>query len=202
MNKAEQFWNWFIENSPRYYLLNRSIEPPEKEKMLNELLQQLHAYSEHLYFEIGGSPVGIQELVITAEGKKEHFHEVENLLADAPRLPKWKFTAFKQATNDMFVTEYEGVILDPASMWFMPLTNERHPDHFGMIVYLKNYTERHKAIFMAGVFKVLDAILGEKTTAEQLQYLDVSKSPRSPKKKGLIELMELPQYIAWRAKKK
>jgi hypothetical protein len=43
---------------------------------------------------------------------------------------------------------------------------------------------------MAGVFKVLDTKLGEKTTAEKIQYFDVAKSPRSPTKKGLIELME------------
>jgi hypothetical protein len=123
------------------------------------------------------------------------------LVAEAPSLSNWKFIAFKQPADSPFVTEYEGLILDPAVMWFMPLDNERQPGALGIIVYTKNYTERHKEMFMAGVFKVLDTLLGEKATADYIDYLDVAKLPANPKKKGLIELIDLPRYITWRHSK-
>lgn len=200
MSKENKFWDWFFKNNGRYYSLNLVADKYLKEKLLNELLEHLHNYSEGLYFEIGGSPNEAQELIISAEGKKEHFVEVEKLVAEVPLISNWKFVAFKQPATTLFVTEYEGLILDPKLIWFLPLDNENDPSTLGLIVYLKNYTERHKDLFVAGVFKVLDTLLGDKSAALNIQYLDVDKLPANPKKKGLIELVDLPKYISWRNK--
>jgi hypothetical protein len=198
MNNPKRFWKWFRENSSRLSLLNQLTDLSEKEKVLNEILGQLHSYSANLYFEIGGSSNDVQELIITAEGKKENFQEVESLIAAAPPIADWKFTAFKQPADSSFVTEYEGLILDPALMWFMPLENENQPDNLGIIVYIKNYTEPHRELFISGIYKVLDTLLGEKSTSENIHYLDVAKLPANPKRKGLIELKDLSRYIKWR----
>ena len=202
MNKEQIFWNWFLKNNSKFLSLNQINDRNLKENLLDELLGQLHDYSENLYFEIGGKPNEPQELVITAEGKKEHFDEVDKLITEAPSIPNWRFIAFKQPEHISFITEYEGLILDPKLMWFLPLDNENDPNALGLIVYLKNYSEHHKDLFIGGAFKVLDTLLGEKSTALDIQYLEVDKLPTNPTKKGLIELVDLPKYISWRNKKK
>ena len=201
MSKENKFWDWFLKNNFRYRSLNQITDKYLKENLLNELLEHLHDYSGHLYYEIGGFANEAQELVISAEGKKEYFNEVERLIEEAPSISSWKFTAFKQPSDSLFVTEYEGLVLDPKLMWFEPLDNENDPSVLGLVVYLKNYTKRHKELFVVGVFKVLDTLLGEKSTALNIQYLDINKLPANPKKKGLIELVDLPKYISWRNKK-
>jgi hypothetical protein len=85
-------------------------------------------------------------------------------------------------------------------MWFLPLEKENDASAFGLKVYVENYNEEDKQVFIAGVFKVLDTLLGEKATVSSLQYLDVATLPSNPETKGLIELVELPKYISWRNK--
>ena len=67
-----------------------------KEKILDELLDNLHAYCDKLYFNIGGEYGGQQELTITAEGKTDYFDAVEELIKEAPELEGWSFIAFMQ----------------------------------------------------------------------------------------------------------
>jgi hypothetical protein len=105
MCKEKEFWDWFLDNSSRYYFLNQVTDDAKKEGLLNDLLQHLHNYSEGLYFEIGGSIDETQELIISAEGQQEYFDDVERLIAKAPIVPEWKFIAFKQPTDTLAVTE-------------------------------------------------------------------------------------------------
>lgn len=201
MNKTKQFWNWFLKNNDKFLAINLIEQKDKKEILLNDILEQLHKYNENLYFEIGGNSLNSMELIISAEGKREFFDEVEKLIADAPHLPNWKFIAFKQPSSSAFITEYEGFILDPKQMWFLPLEKEDDSGSFGLIVYLKNYTDQHKDLLLDGVFTVLETLLGEKTASLSIQYLEVDKLPKNPIKKGLIELVDLPKFIVWKNSK-
>ena len=70
--------------------------------LLDELLFHLHEYCDELYFEAGGHPNGIQELIITAEGKIENFEKVEKLISQAPILDNWNFISFIPPRNSSF----------------------------------------------------------------------------------------------------
>lgn len=200
MSREEKFWEWFLKNREKYYSVSQMEDLRLKEKLLNEFLDQLHEYSDKLYFEIGRMPDDTQELIITAEGDANYFGEVEDLVAHAPKIPNWKIIAFKQPADSIFVTQYEGLELNPSSMWFMPLDKKSDPTSFGLRVCLENYTERHRDLFLAGVYKVLDTLIGEKSSGADIKYLDVGKCPEDPESKGLIELVELPAYMSWRKK--
>ena len=69
MNRAAAFWSWFVSSEHLY----RDVEVPEKEHLLDALLERLHDFCAQLWFEVGGGPTGSRELVITAEGKVEAF---------------------------------------------------------------------------------------------------------------------------------
>src|SRR5882757_1304718 len=96
--KGYQFWKWFSLNQASYQHLDNK-EYDEVEYLLNELLQQLHAYCDKLVFQIGGKHSHIKELIISAEGNVEYFNVVEELVMMAPRLSTWTFIALAPATE-------------------------------------------------------------------------------------------------------
>ncbi len=80
----------------------------KRKKLLDEFQQTLHEYCEELHFEIGGHPNGDQEVIITAEGKREYFDVAEELVSQAPNLKDWVFVALKQASGFKHTIEYMG----------------------------------------------------------------------------------------------
>jgi hypothetical protein len=198
MSKEEQFWGWFKINNSKYFFLNQVIDLESKEKLLSEFLDQLHAYCDKLFFEIGGIPNEPQELIISAEGDKAYFDKVERLVSKAPKINDWQIIAFKPPMGFDFITEYEGVKLEVNGIWFLPLESENEPKALGVKLFFSNYSSKKEGSFIGGSYQILDAILGEKSAALEINHIEVGKLPKNPEKEGLIELLELPKYINWR----
>ena len=198
MIKEEVFWKWFSENSSKYYFLNQIKDPSLKEKLLNNLLAHLQEYNENLFFEIGGKPNGIQELIISAGGNKKYFDLVEKLVAKAPNISNWEIKALKPAMGINFVTSYEGIEIDPKNIWFLPLENENYPHSIGLRICLLNYNAEHEELYLNASYQILDTILGEKSTALDIEHLEVGNLPLNPADEGLIKLSELPNYVTWK----
>jgi hypothetical protein len=201
VTKEERFWEWFKINNSRYFYLNQIGSSEKKEKLLNEFLEHLHEYCDKLYFEIGGFPNEPQELIISAEGNKDYFDKVEELISKAPKINDWQIIPFKPPMGTDFVTEYEDVVLDPKKIWFLPLDNKNNPRALGLKMYLPNYIPKKEKTFLEGCYQVLDTILGEKSSTLDIAHLELAKLPTRPEKEGLIELSELAKYIEWRKTK-
>ncbi len=198
MLQEEKFWKWFESNQSEYQHLD-TLDPIRKELLLDQLLNRLHAYCDRLYFQIGGNPSKERrELVITAEGNLEYFGAVQKLVDAAPEFDNWRIIAFKQSMGTDFVTTYEGLVLDPKNMWFLPLNNKQKPEMIGIKICIDNYDSNEAGKYKQAVYQVLDTILGEKATVTEINYLDIGDlSKYDLEKDGLIELVELPQYITW-----
>lgn len=57
-------------------------------------------------------------------------------------------------------------------------------------------------MFKQGIYQVLDAMLGEKTTATEIDYFDIDNlNNYDTVDNGLLELTELGQYIIWKRQK-
>ncbi len=192
MKDPTEFWSWFRHSERRL----RDIEVPEKEALLDDLLEHLHAFSERLWFEVGG-PEHARELIISAEGRLEAFHEVRRLVGAAPEMPGWTIIAFKPAQGFAFVTEYAGLRFSPEATWFLPLASKSEPDAFGLRVAYAHYDKALDNEFVAGTFLMLDAGLGELAAAERIRHLEVGLLPSQPEQAGYIVLTELPDYLAF-----
>jgi hypothetical protein len=199
MSKEKQFWDWFKENEAKYFFLNQINDDKEKGRLLDEFLEHLHAYCDKLFFEVGGYPDEKQDLIITAEGDTDFFDKVESLVKQTPQLEYWNVIAFKPVMADC-TTEYNDIKLNPKTMWFIPLGNKAS-QKIGLRIYVDSYNSAKEKDFLTAAYLVLDNILGEKSNALDIGYVEIESLPSAPERDELIELTKLPRYIEWKKSK-
>jgi hypothetical protein len=193
--KIKAFWDWFQKNHQQYLFVNQ-VDAQEKDRLLGEFVQQLHQYHEHLFPLIGGHPDAKKtELIISAEGIKEYFPAVEQLVAAAPEMQDWEFIAFKPPMGHGFSIEYGGKEFDPEKIIFIPLKNDQYPNSIGIHICYPDYQDAERNIFVGGTYLILDTILGERSTTLDIDYLDVVKTPADASKYGYRPLSKLKEYI-------
>jgi hypothetical protein len=191
------FWNWFKENNKTYLFLN-SVDEDVKEKLMNNLLFHLNEYCENIYFEIGGHPNGDQELIITAEGDRNYFGKVDQLISSAPLIDNWTFFSLIPPVEGHFKSKWDDLELNTEDLWFLPLSIEESDD-LGIRIFIKNHDLiKENKILMSLLYKMLDSIVGEKSFALDIQYVDAELQPDDPEEEGMYQLLELPEYIKWR----
>jgi hypothetical protein len=194
---ASDFWQWFQTNNTKYLFLDE-VDDDVKKQLLEELLSSLHQFSDKLFYEIGHHPDNAdQELVITASGDVNFFDKVEELVSVAPEIKDWKIIAFKPPMGFEFSIEYNGLVFEPSKTWFQPLELESRPLELGIRVCYSDFDEERNEDFIGGTFLMLDAGLGEKSTALDIKYLEVTELPEDPEEEGMLPLTQLPEYIEW-----
>jgi hypothetical protein len=196
MDTTSQFWKWFNDNNKSFTFLN-SVDEGVKEKLLNDFLEQLHNYCDKIYFEIGGYPDQDQELIITAEGDKNYFDRVEELVAAAPKIDGWTFIAFKPPMPDNFKSNWDDLELNTEDLWFLPLSNDKTQDLGIRVCFNNQDIIKDNETLTPLLYKMLDTILGEKSFALDIQYVDTDLLPEDPEEEGLYPIIELPSYIEW-----
>jgi len=194
MDTIIQFWKWFQDNNKAYLFLD-DVDEDVKENLLNDCEEQLHKYCDQLYFEIGCELDEDQELIITAEGDKKHFGKVEELVNAAPKISGWTIIAFKPSIPGHFKSNWDDLELNTEEMWFLPLINEKNND-LGIRICLKNHDLiKDNEILTTLLYKMLDTILGEKSFALNIKYVDTALQPDDPAEEGMYPILELPEYI-------
>jgi hypothetical protein len=192
----DRFWAWFKENGNRYLFMNQIDSQEIKDKLLDEITIELHKYCDKLFFEIGGHPdKGPVELIITAEGIKENFNKVEQLVSSAPSIKDWEIIAFKPAMGKGFITEFMGKKFDPSKIIFVPLTNKEDPNEVGLQVCYTDYNEDEREIFVNGTYIALDCLIGEKSTTLDIDYMDIIKTPKNITEYNFRHLEDIKEYI-------
>ena len=197
-SKEKQFWDWFATNNAKYFFLNQIDSDEERQLYLDEFLERLHEYDKHLFFEVGGYPDDVQDLIITAEGELEYFDKVKKLVLSAPYIKNWRISALKSALKDGFIIYYDGIELNPKYLWFFPLENKKNPLLLGLRIYPENdELLQDKSKFVKAAYLVIDSLLGERSSA-LIHHIEVAKLTEDPESQGLLELYDLPKYIQWK----
>ena len=166
-----------------------------------EALAQLQAIDSRFWFELSHPDGTPREFILTAEGAKDAFPVAEMTTANAPALPDWHFIALKPAMGFDFVTNYEGVELDPKQMWFLPLKSASRPNDFALRVGVPNLLPEVQRQASNGVLVILDTALGERSAALDIAHVEVRLLPQDPGQVGYVQLPELPGYIKWHKRK-
>ncbi len=199
MTKEQQFWDWFKANEAKFFFLNQINDDDEKERLLDDFLSHLHEYCDHLFFEVGGLPDEKQDLIITAEGNIDFFEKVEALVIKAPLLEYWNVIAFKPPVKGSII-EYNGIKLNSETMYFTSLGYDTS-QKIGLRIYIDNYNSTKIKDFLTAAYLILDNILGEKSNAKDIGYVETESLPSISEREKLIELNKLPRYIKWKRSK-
>ncbi len=182
-----EFWDWFLAQEPR---LREKTD--REDELLDEIQEALSAYRDGLCLEVSDEEDGTRELIISAGGDACLFGAADALVAHAPRLNRWKFTALKPACGFNFVLETRAARLDPKTMVFEPLANDGDPLALGIRVYLSGRTVSPDA--QNAVARVVETGLGERARSE-IQHIEVAPLQGSPSEHLL--LADLPAYMEW-----
>ena len=190
-----KFWAWFSgysHNFPQGGDLTGDIAD-----LFGPLSKQLDDYCKGLVFQIGYDKQSSEyELVVSADGDRKLFSQVEKLVDNAPNLEHWKITAFRQPTGDSAVIQYGTRSFDATKILFLPLIGDNYKPGVNIEVVYPDYREEDRNLFLGGTFLLLDAILGEKSTELDLGYINVTKMPDDTDRSQYIPLSELRNYIA------
>lgn len=187
---AIHFWNWFGGFAARL----PEGEPPEE--MLDELLGQLHALDERIYFELS-TDTPAKELILTAHGDVAVFPVIEAIVDAAPVIETWSFMALTPPMGFDFTHRNNGIELHAAKLWFLPLRIAAQPDALGLRIGVPDadLVIRQETVDTAST--ILQTGIGERSYTMDIQYIELVDLPDDPAAHGYIELPQLAQYIAW-----
>ena len=189
----EDFWRWFSEAKSSFELLAETEDP-----LWDFALGKLKTIDEGLWFELSDLDVTPREFIITAEGISELFPLVEEIVQKSPKDPNWKFVALKPPLGFDFVTEYEGIQVDPKDLWFLPLDSGTISSVLELRIGVRSYEPEKQEAVSSATLLILDTALGERIASQEIHVVEVCALPASPEKEGYFALPELPAYLAWR----
>ncbi|MFK7982118.1 MAG: DUF695 domain-containing protein [Saprospiraceae bacterium] len=192
------FWAWFKKEERTFFKVIKERRDIEKAffKVLSEKLDQI---KEGIFYLTGMADEGTVELIFTPDGVVENVVFVEELVAAAPTIKGWKFTALKPALAienvgiQMQTYEFNG-----DNLFFYALEDSNYPDEIDLRVIHNNFKQENEQIITNGTFLFLDNFLGELnliTTIDELMVIG-----KEAIEKELIPIAKLKSYLNWRQK--
>ena len=173
-SKEEKFWNWFSKNQNTYYTEIENLEI--RENIFNELSFELKKVHSDLVFEF--SPIhenGIREFTVSAEGMKEIFPIVVNLIEKAPKLKNWKFNAFRQRVpGDEIELNFGDFEIGYKDIYFRYLEED---EKLGIELNIRDYDNDPR--MQNAIYILLDNLIGEYDVTMGIDWIDWVKLDES-----------------------
>ncbi len=198
MNKAYQdFWNWFTENEQRFFeTIKAGSDIPEH--FLNELEPRLAALKEGIFLLAGMYSKDQAELILTSDANIPIIPYIEEIVAAAPTLNNWRFTALKPAHDiGELVIEMDGYKFSEDTLFFYPRVHETYPDEIDIVIVYPQLTQANKDAIFSGVFLFIDSYLGELNFVTEIDNINIEPTSNGEE---LIPIEKLKSYVAWRQK--
>lgn len=181
------FWHWFMRHEARFYRFEN-----EQAKLFSAMSKKLKDIHPKLTFEFGPvSDEGIREFTISADGIKEAFPYVVQLVDRAPKIARWKVNAFRQRIpgDDLAIQLGEDVKVGFSDIFFI---HRYHDSLIDVDLHIRNYQDTDN--FKSAVFILLDALLGEydmEMKVGRLDFRTLDKEPARP----LFPIVELRALV-------
>lgn len=167
----KRFWTWFQANEASLFEFQKN-----QPKIFDQLSAEMHKIHPALTFEFGPLKDGRREFIISADGIKDAFPKVEALYAAAPRLPRWKFTKFRQRGKPLDIA-YEGISVKADAVAVMA-----QPDgaKAKVTVFLPDYGAAAHQRYQSIAFLLLDRALGEYDVETRVSEVQVASTAQVP----------------------
>ncbi len=171
-------------NSEDYYDFEKNPK-----KLFSELHIKLAEIDPNICFEF--SPVledKKRELIISADGIKEAFPAVLQLVKKAPPLPQWKIIAFRPR-NAVEEIRVGNLTLSLDDLFFKYQINN---NKFDISIFTKRY--QNDKNLLTAIYLALDSLLGEYDVETKIGLVEIGDF-ETVSKNQLISLNKLPQIL-------
>ncbi|WP_235922042.1 DUF695 domain-containing protein [Flavobacterium phycosphaerae] len=139
------------------------------------------------------------ELVLTADGNTKNIVFIEELIAQAPKINGWIFTALKPATDiENVAINMAGYEFDSDNLFFYSNDYADYPDEIDICVIHNEWTEENKQQIGVGTYIFLDNYLGELDFVNNIDNLKIIG--RQEAEKELVPIAKLRDFLIWRQK--
>lgn len=194
----EDFWNWFKSEEQAFYNVVKSGRNIERD-FFNKLSPKLEEIKDGYYYLTGMYEDNIAELVLTCEGIVKNIVFVEELVAEAPTLNNWKFTALKPSLDIENVRiDMEGYRFGSENLSFYPIEHKNYPDEVDIVIVYDDYKDEDLLTITNGTYIFLDNYLGELNSVTTIDFLKVIS--KNEAENELIPIGKLKDYLIWREK--
>ncbi|WP_243718048.1 DUF695 domain-containing protein [Pedobacter changchengzhani] len=194
----QDFWSWFVKNEKTFFKVVKERGDFEK-KFFSKLSPKLAELRAGYFFLTGMVNDNTAELVFTADGAIANFVFVEELVASAPKLDGWIFTALKPALDienvNIIMAGYE---FNKENLSFYYAEDSEYPDEINLSIVNDNFNEQNRDIVTNGTYIFLDNYLGELNFASTIDNLEVIGKDKVQKE--LIPIEKLKDFLIWREK--
>lgn len=182
-NAYNEFWQWFQQHQQDFYHIVAHGNASEIEQdFFDRLAPELEKVNEGIFFLTGMLDSQTAELILTPGGIIKNIVFVEELIAVAPEIAGWKFTALKPESDiDRVGVNMHGYEFsqDTLSFYFNDL--DGCSDEFELIVLHDAYNEAEKDEFLQAIYIFLDNYLGEYVAVTKLDQVSVQSTQNAKK---------------------
>jgi len=192
----QDFWNWFKQNESTFFKVIEEHGNIEK-KFFRKLSPKLDAIKEDIFYLTGMFDDNTVELILTPDGNVKNVVFVEEIVAVAPQIEGWKFTALKPSSEGHSI-KMDGFIFNSDNLFFYAVEEEAYPDEISIVVINADYSVENEETITNGTYIFLDNYLGELNFITAIDNLIVRG--KGDAKKELVPIDKLMDYINWRQK--
>lgn len=192
------FWTWFQKNEKDFYDVVKNRQNIEK-GFFDKLSPKLGELKDGYFYLTGMFDDNTVELVLTADGNTKNIVFIEELVASAPNINGWKFTALKPALNIEDVSiEMAGLKFNSENLYFYSNDLPNYPDEIDVCIIHNDMNDDNRQQIINGTYIFLDNYLGELDFVNNIDNLQVIA--KSEAKKELVPIAKLKDYLTWRQK--
>lgn len=186
MAVEKEFWKWFVRYEKELFDFDPDLKA-ERERIFDKLSTELHKVNSDLTFEFGPKATR-REFIVSADGIKSAFAAVTSLVNCAPKLDRWRVTAFRPRHTPPNVLEFRGRRVDPKDVQFTLLDDGKNA---GISLFIPDFREGDGDWRQIG-YLLLDDVLGEFDVETQLGLIKML-SPDTQTEGRRFPLAELPR---------
>lgn len=194
----DDFWKWFAKNHKAFRKIVMEGEHIE-EAFFSKIGPKLDSIKSGYWFMCGRFDEDTVELIITADSFVKNIVFAEELIAAAPQLPGWRFTALKpehEVQNCRI--SMDDLAFNHDVLSFYPVEDPQCPDEINIVVIHQEYTADNADDIIRGSYIFLEHYLGELNSVTAIDSLDF-KGPADAAETP-IPIERLKSYLVWREK--
>jgi hypothetical protein len=192
------FWNWFQKNERAFFNVVKE-QGNIHGIFFDKLSPKLKELKEGYFYLTGMFNPQTVELVFTADGAIKNIPFVEDLVAAAPQINGWKFTALKPAMDITNVSiEMAGYKFTADNINFYANENDGLPDEIDLTLVYDDLDEQNRSTVTKGIYIFLDNYLGELNFATTIDRIEVVTKEQAQKE--LVPIAKLKDFLIWREK--